>query len=201
MVHRTKIFGNMLALPRCPAVLIVNTVATCKPSCMKTLEPTTLQCLKHQATQPSSNLVGSSRDRHRVKHGPWTQIEEYWSEEHDHRSFFQTSPLAEHQAMNSSAGDRGLIDLLYIHAMLLLVAGETCIYWVYTAIHHGFHSLYIKCDLSHSSAVSCTCLICLQNSADWSPFRTSNWIIPSPFVSMRCSNSSSFSPGEMCHRL
>ena len=46
--------------------------------------------------------------------------------------------------MNSSAGDRGLIDLLYIHAMLLLVAGETYIYWVYTAIHHGFHSLFYQ---------------------------------------------------------
>lgn len=138
----------------CPDLKTVKTVTACKPSCVKTLEPTTLQCLKHQTT-PQRNPIGSSRDTE------WNMIHsyplhmdlhEYWSKEHDHRSFFQTSPLAQHQAMNSS-GVRFLIalDLLCIPAMFLLVARQTSIYWVYTAIHHGFHSLHIKCDLSHSS--------------------------------------------------
>ena len=137
----------------CPDLKTVKTVTACKPSCVKTLEPTTLQCLKHQTT-PQRNPIGSSRDTewnmihsYPLHGSPWVLKQGTWPSK-----FFQTSPLAQHQAMNSS-GVRGLIalDLLCIPAMFLLVAGQTSIYWVYTAIHHGFHSLHIKCDLSHSS--------------------------------------------------
>ena len=54
----------------CPGLKTVKTVTACKPSCVKTLEPTTLQCLKHQTT-PQRNPIGSSRDTE------WNMIHSY----------------------------------------------------------------------------------------------------------------------------